>query len=249
MEEDLLRWFRETLPPHKQVLLGAGDDAAVMRLSAGANLVATTDTIMDGVDFRLGEHEPALVGRKALAVNLSDLAAMAARPVAALVSLVLPIKGGESLAKQLYSGMLPLAAQFDCAIAGGDVNSWSGPLAISVTALGEVQPGREWRRSGARPGDQILVTGSFGGSILGKQFTFTPRVSEALWLAEHLEVHAAIDVSDGLSLDLSRLAEASGVGACLDPDRVPISEAARQLSGSDGRSPLDHALGDGGILS
>jgi thiamine-monophosphate kinase len=141
--------------------------------------------------------------------------------------------------------MLPLAAQFDCAIAGGDVNSWSGPLAISVTALGEVQPGREWRRSGARPGDQILVTGSFGGSILGKQFTFTPRVSEALWLAEHLEVHAAIDVSDGLSLDLSRLAEASGVGACLDPDRVPISEAARQLSGSDGRSPLDHALGDG----
>jgi thiamine-monophosphate kinase len=245
MEEDLLRWFRETLPPHKQVLLGAGDDAAVLKLSDGAHVVATTDTVMDGVDFRLGEHDPALVGRKALAINLSDLAAMAARPVAALVSLVLPMKEGEALAKALYSGLLPLAKEFDCAIAGGDVNSWSGPLAISVTALGEVQPGREWRRSGARAGDQILVTGSFGGSLLGKHFTFTPRVSEALWLAERLEVHAAIDVSDGLSLDLSRLAEASGVGACLNSDRVPVSEAARQLSRSDGRSPLDHALGDG----
>ena len=230
---------------HKQVLLGAGDDAAVIKLSDGAHLVATTDTVMEGVDFRLGEHDPALVGRKALAINLSDLAAMAARPVAALVSLVLPIDGGEALAKGLYAGLLPLAAEFDCAIAGGDVNSWSGPLVISVTALGEVQPGREWRRSGARPGDQILVTGSFGGSILGKHFAFTPRVSEALWLAEHLEVHAAIDVSDGLSLDLARLAEASGLGACLNLNQVPVSDAARQLSASDGMSPLEHALGDG----
>jgi thiamine-monophosphate kinase len=247
MEEDLLRWFRETLPTHKQVLLGAGDDAAVMKLSEGMCLVATTDTIMDGVDFRLGEHEASLVGRKALAVNLSDLAAMAAKPVAALVSLVLPAKGGESLAKQLYSGLLPLAAQFDCAIAGGDVNSWDGPLVISVTALGEVQPGREWRRSGARPGDLILLTGALGGSILGRHLTFTPRVKEALWLAEHLEVHAAIDVSDGLTLDLARLAEASGVGACLNLSRIPVSELARLLAAqrNDGVSPLDHALGDG----
>jgi thiamine-monophosphate kinase len=245
MEEDLLRWFRETLPTHKQVLLGAGDDAAVIQLSDGSHLVATTDTVMDGVDFRLGEHDAALIGRKALAVNLSDLAAMAARPVAALVSLVLPGEGGEALAKRLYAGMLPLAKEFDCAIAGGDVNSWSGPLAISVTALGEVQPGREWRRSGAQAGHQILVTGSFGGSILGKHFTFTPRVSEALWLAEHLEVHAVIDVSDGLSLDLSRLAEASGVGACLDLERVPISDSAKRLSKSDGTNAFDHALGDG----
>jgi thiamine-monophosphate kinase len=93
----------------------------------------------------------------------------------------------------------------------------------------------------------ILVTGSFGGSILGKQFSFTPRVSEALWLAEHLEVHAAIDVSDGLSLDLSRLAEASGVGAAIQLDQVPVSAAAQELSASlaDGSSPFDHALSDG----
>lgn len=247
MENDLLRWFRETLPPHKQVLLGPGDDAAVLKLSEGAHLVATTDMLMDGTDFRLGEHDPALIGRKALAVNLSDLAALAARPLAALVSLALPRDGGEALAKRLYAGLMPLADEFQCAIAGGDVNSWHGPLVICITALGEVQPGREWRRSGARAGDTILVTGSFGGSILGKHFSFTPRVNEALWLAEHLEVHAAIDVSDGLSLDLSRLAEASGVGAAVQLDQVPVSAAASQLcrSVADGTTALEHALGDG----
>ena len=89
------------------------------------------------------------------------------------------------MAKRLYEGMLPLAAELDCPIAGGDTNSWDGPLVISVTALGEVPPERRWRRSGARPGDAILVTGEFGGSILRKQFDFTPRVREALWLAEN----------------------------------------------------------------
>jgi thiamine-monophosphate kinase len=247
MENDLLRWFRETLPPHKQLLLGAGDDAAVLKLTEGSHLVATTDMLMDGVDFRLGEHDPVAIGHKALAVNLSDLAAMAAKPVAALVALALPQKGGESLAKDLYKGILSTAIRFDLAIAGGDTNSWDGPLAISITALGEVQPNREWRRSGARPGDLILVTGSFGGSILGGHLQFVPRVSEALWLAGHLDVHAAIDVSDGLLLDLSRLAEASGVGACIKLNSVPISEAAKMLSDKqqNGISPLDHALGDG----
>jgi len=247
MENDLLRWFRETLPSHRQVLLGAGDDAAVIKLSEGANLVATTDMLMDGVDFRVGEHDPLQIGHKALAVNLSDLAAMAARPVAALVSLCLPRQGGESLAKALYQGMIPTAAQYDMAIAGGDTNSWDGPLVINVTALGEVQPGSEWRRSGARADDLVFVTGSFGGSILGKHLTFPPRVHEALWLAEHLEVHAAIDVSDGLSLDLARLCEASGLGAALQLEKIPVAEAAMLLSDSrqDGISPLEHALSDG----
>jgi thiamine-monophosphate kinase len=172
---------------------------------------------------------------------------MAARPVAALVSLCLPRSGGESLAKQLYAGLLSTAAQYNMAIAGGDTNSWDGPLVISVTALGEVQPGREWRRSGARPGDRILVTGDFGGSILGKHLAVTPRVNEALWLAEHAEIHAAIDVSDGLSLDLARLTEASGCGAVLDLGCVPIADAAQRLAQErdDGMSALDHALSDG----
>jgi thiamine-monophosphate kinase len=247
MENDLLRWFKRTLPAHQQLVLGAGDDAAVIQLTEGKQLVATTDLLMDGVDFRAQEHDPAQIGHKALAVNLSDLAAMAAKPVAALVSLCLPNKGGESLTKELYAGLLSTAAKYNVAIAGGDTNSWDGPLVISVTALGEVQPGREWRRSGARPGDLILVTGSLGGSILGSHLTFQPLVEESLWLAERLPVHAAIDVSDGLSLDLARIAEASGVAACVRVDQVPVSEAAKRLAHerNNGVTALEHALGDG----
>ena len=247
MERDLVRWFCERIPAHPRLLIGPGDDAALLRMTAGTNLVATTDLLMDGVDFVLGRDEPERIGRKALAVNLSDLAAMAAQPVAALVSLSLPRSGGESLAKALYEGILPLAAEFDCPIAGGDTNSWDGPLVISVTALGEVPPDRRWRRSGAKPGDAILVTGSFGGSILGKHFDCVPRLKEALWLAEHVEIHAAIDVSDGLSLDLSRICEASGCGAAIDLASIPIAPAAHELARerSNGQTPLDHALADG----
>ncbi|MBW8883543.1 MAG: thiamine-monophosphate kinase [Planctomycetia bacterium] len=229
------------------MVVGPGDDAAILRMLDGANLVATTDMLMDGVDFELHRHESERIGRKALAVNLSDLAAMAASPVAALVSVALPRQGGEALAKRLYEGMLPLAAEFDCPIAGGDTNSWDGPLVISVTALGEVKPQRRWLRSGARPGDSILVTGEFGGSIRGRQFDFIPRVKEALWLAEHAPIHAAIDVSDGLSLDLSRICEASHCGAVLDLASVPIAPAAHELvtKRNDSQTAIDNALGDG----
>ena len=245
MERDLVRWLTQRIPSHPRLLVGVGDDAAIVRLPDESHLVATTDMLMDGVDFELNRHEAQRIGRKALAVNLSDLAAMAAEPVAALVALALPRQGGESLAKSLYEGLLPLAAEFDCPIAGGDTNSWDGPLVISVTAFGAVPPERRWRRSGARPGDAILVTGSFGGSILGKQFDFRPRVSEALWLADNAEIHAAIDVSDGLSLDLWRLCEASGCGAAVRTSTIPIAKAAGELAAQRGGSPLDHALGDG----
>jgi thiamine-monophosphate kinase len=247
LERDFVSWICRRLPANRRLLVGAGDDAAILRLTADANVVATTDMLMDGVDFELTKHEPERIGRKALAVNISDLAAMAAAPVGALISVALPRQGGQQLGQRLLEGMLPLAAEFDCPIAGGDTNSWDGPLVISVTALGEVPPERRWRRSGARPGDAILVTGQFGGSILGRQFDFQPRLREALWLAENATIHAAIDVSDGLSLDLSRVCEASGCGAVLDLSRVPIASAAEQLAiqRDDRFTVLDHALGDG----
>lgn len=247
MERELLAWLRDRLPPHPRVPLGFGDDAALLEARPGWRMVVTTDMLTEGVDFIVGEHEPPRIGRKALAVNLSDLAAMGAEPVAAFVSLALPKAGGLELAHALYEGILPLAAEFELAIAGGDTNSWDGPLVINVTAIGECEENRELRRDGALPGDAILVTGEFGGSLLGKQFDFTPRVREARWLVEHCQIHAAMDVSDGLSLDLSRLASASGCGAALDLGCIPISASARVFADSrkDGRTALDHALSDG----
>jgi thiamine-monophosphate kinase len=180
-------------------------------------------------------------------VNLSDLAAMAAQPQAAFVSLALPRAGGLALAKDLYEGLLGMAQQFDVTIAGGDTNSWDGPLVVAVTALGRVTGRGPLVRSGARPGDDILVTGSLGGSILGRHLDFTPRVREALWLHQHFELHAGMDISDGLSLDLSRLAEASGCGALVEVERVPVSSAAHSLAATHPHttSALEHALSDG----
>jgi thiamine-monophosphate kinase len=247
MEREFIDWLRTRLLPHNRLRLGPGDDAALVQLAQSADCVVTTDMLMDGVDFHLAEHDPRRIGRKALAVNLSDLAAMAARPVAAVVSLALPKTGGKQLAEELYEGLIPLAEEFDTTIAGGDTNSWNGPLAISITAIGETTSRGALLRSGAKPGDAILVTGSFGGSILGKHFDFTPRVREAILLNERYELHAGIDVSDGLSLDLFRLAEESRCGALLNFEAIPVSAAATELARhqADGSSPLDHALSDG----
>ena len=251
METEFLAWLHERIAPHRRLRLGIGDDAAVVDLAAGGNIppgcVLTVDLLTEGVDFRLSETTPQRIGRKALAVNLSDLAAMAARPSAAVIALALPRRDALNLAKRLYEGLLPLAERHDVAIAGGDTNTWDGPLVVSVTLLGELTARGPLRRDGARPGDAIVVTGELGGSILAKHFDFEPRVEESLLLHERYALHAGMDVSDGLSLDLSRLCAASGCGAVLDLAAVPIAAAARELavSRADGMTPLDHALSDG----
>jgi thiamine-monophosphate kinase len=246
MELDFIAWLRQRLPPAPQIALAVGDDAALLEVSPGNACVVTTDMLMDGVDFRLTEHNPRDIGRKALAVNLSDLAAMGARPLAAFVAVALPHDQSATLARELLEGMLPLAEEFGCPIAGGDTNCWKQGLVISVTAIGETPVNRAWRRSGAQPGDVLVVSGDFGGSILGKHFHFTPRVREALWLQDSpIQVNAAIDVSDGLSLDLSRLCEASGCGAEVWPETIPIAAAAHELAARDGRAAFDHAWSDG----
>ncbi|MBL9163569.1 MAG: thiamine-phosphate kinase [Planctomycetaceae bacterium] len=250
MELEIVRWLSENLPPHPLLRIGIGDDAAVLRWPTEGDLVVTTDAVTDEVDFVLAETDPRLVGHKALGVNLSDLAAMAAEPLAAVVSLVLPRKGcggrdGKQLAIELYRGMLPLAEQFNVAIAGGDTNSWDGPLAISITALGRATVHGPLTRSGARPGDYVLVTGALGGSILGRHLRVEPRVREALLLNERYELSAGMDISDGLALDASRLAAASGCGVALRLDQIPISADALRLAACDRATPLEHALGDG----
>src|SRR5207302_7308776 len=192
-------WLRRQTPADPRVPIGPGDDTAALRLTPGAPCLVTTDMLLDGSCFRLAEAGPRRVGRKAMAVNLSDIAAMAGKPVAAVVSVGLPRDGGRALAEELYLGLREVADAFDTALVGGDTNSWDGPLTISVTLLGEATGRGPVRRSGARPGDWLLVTGPLGGSIQGKHLDFTPRVREALRLPEVAGLHAMIDLSDGLA--------------------------------------------------
>jgi len=247
MESEFIEWLRSRLPPHPKVLLGPGDDAAVLKLAQDARCVVTSDMLNEGVDFVSDGCDWRLVGRKALAVNLSDLAAMAARPLAAIVSLSVPRGDGLVIAQQVYEGLVLLAEEFDIAIAGGDTNTWDGPFAISITAIGEVTGPGPLLRSGARAGDAILVTGQFGGSILGKHFRFTPRVREAVLLNAKYRIHAGIDVSDGLSLDLSHISQESDCGAVIETGTIPIADDAHRLAHEAGAdtTPLEHALADG----
>ena len=247
MESDFIAWLRQRLRPSPHLRLGPGDDAAILRLGQRADCVITSDLLTDTVDFELGRVAPRRIGHKALAVNLSDLAAMASVPLAVVVSLVLPRSGGGPLARELYEGMIPLAEKYQVDIAGGDTNSWDGPLAICITAIGKTTQRPPLKRSGARPGDVVIVTGSFGGSILGKHLDFTPRVEEALLLNDRYELHAGIDVSDGLSLDLSRICTESECGATVNLETIPLAPAAEELSQAHDTeaTALDHALSDG----
>jgi thiamine-monophosphate kinase len=241
-EFGFIDWVRRQTTADPRVVLGPGDDTAVLRLPADFPCLATTDMLLEGSCFLL-EAGGRAIGRKAMAVNLSDIAAMAGRPTAALVSVGLPRQGGRALAEDLFLGMREMALTFDTAIVGGDTNTWRGPLAISVTLLGEATSRGPVRRSGARPGDWLLVTGPLGGSILGKHLTFTPRVHEALRLHELVDLRAMIDISDGLAADLHHLCTESGCGAELDAAAIPISPDAGALK--DGHSALHHALSDG----
>lgn len=247
MESKLIAHLRQRLPDHPLLRLGIGDDAAVLDLANHYGYVITVDMVNDGIDFLLDQVDPVRVGRKSLAVNLSDLAAMATRPVAGVVALALPQPRALELAVELYQGMLPLAERYELAIAGGDTNTWDGPLAVSITLLGAITSRGPLRRDGARPGDRIIVTGAFGGSILGRHFDFEPRIHEALKLSADYALRAGIDCSDGLSLDLSRLAAESRCGAVLDIASIPVHDDALKLAAErdDGTTPLDHALADG----
>jgi len=246
METKFIKWLRQRLPEDSRSVLGLGDDAAVLRL-VGEDCVVTVDMLTDGVDFVVADVEPQRIGHKSLAVNLSDLAAMAARPVAAVVALALPREEGRELAVGLYEGLLPLAKRYGVAVVGGDTNTWDGPLVVSVTAFGRPTSRGVLTRGGARAGDRLLVTGTLGGSILGRHLDIEPRVDQALQLMSEYELHAGIDLSDGLSTDLGHLTGESRCGAVIYADRVPVSDAACTLaeSSDDGHTPLQHALDDG----
>lgn len=250
MEQSFVAWAKMRAHRLKQVKLGIGDDAALLS-SAGqgtghVETVVTTDSLLDGVHFLANEVDLRQIGRKLLLVNLSDLAAMAAEPEAFFVSLCLP--NGEQVdaqAAEIFEGICEVAEEYGIAIAGGDTNCWNGPLALHGTAVGLIPEGQAWVRNGAIADDVIVVTGPLGGSILGKHLEFEPRFDVARKLRGSGLVHAAMDITDGLSIDLLRICDASHCGAILELEDVPCSSAAQQLASESGKSCVDHALGDG----
>lgn len=215
-----------------------GDDC----VAVAPRTIATTDMLLDGVHFDTSTTPIDLIARKAVNVNLSDLAASGAIPTFLLVSLSLPRSWNTEQGLELMMSIANSAAAFSCQIKGGDTNVWNGPLVINIVAIGTLHWRGQITRSGAKPGDQLFVTGPLGGSLLsGRHLGFTPRVRESQWLLDHLPIQSMMDLSDGLATDGRRLAEASKVDLVIDVGRIPIHT---DVNGS-GEEQLDHALCDG----
>jgi thiamine-monophosphate kinase len=227
------------------VPLGIGDDAALLRPSPGRELAVSTDLLVEGVHFRLDWTTPALLGHKALAVSLSDMAAMGAAPVAAFLSIAVPARLGETFLDGLYEGALAIADRLGAVVAGGDFSSTPGPLTIDAVLVGEVESGRALRRSAVRPGDELYVSGTLGSSARGlvllragarpdgatgpdraallAHLAPEPRVALGRALVERGLSAAAVDLSDGLSSDVRHLCEESGVGVTVEAAALPAS--------------------------
>jgi thiamine-monophosphate kinase len=262
---DRLTGHLETRP---DVMLGIGDDAALLDPGPDNLVVVTVDAQVAGRHFLMEVATPEEIGRKALAVNLSDLAAMGAEPCWALVSLLLPESLEVGVLDGVYAGLRSEAQRYGVAVVGGNVAATDGPLTIDVTALGRCARDAWVTRAGGRPGDALLVTGSLGAAVAGllvawepvraenvsaavreharaKMVAPVPRVEAGRMLASGKLATAMLDISDGLSSDLRHICARSGVGAELDAALIPIDAAAVELAPRFGRAPLDLALHGG----
>lgn len=273
-EFDFINKLRQVIGPsqHSSVLVGIGDDAAVIQSHAGRDTVVSTDLLVEDVDFRRTSTTPLLLGHKALAVSLSDIAAMGARPLWALTSIGVPENIWESsFVNDFYGGLLALAAQYDVQLIGGDTSSTPEQIVIDSVLIGDCASGSAIKRAGASPGDQIFVTGFLGGAAAGlrliergahlpseasddlhlvdhvmlRQLRPEPRVGWGIVLGQERLATAMIDISDGLSSDLHHLCSESGVGALIDSSLIPIDKKVADLCGRRALDPLQLALHGG----
>lgn len=249
-ELDFVQWLMNRPRGRPDLSIGIGDDMALLSLGQGQKLLMSSDMLVEGVHFDLTRDRFRAVGRKALAVCLSDCAAMAVRPVAATLSLAAPDRLSLEDAKELFLGMETLADEYEVILAGGDTARSPSGLVLDVAIVAEPWPGvRPMLRSGGRPGDRLFVTGPLGGSLLDRHTSFTPRVREAHEIARlgGGKVHAMMDLSDGLGLDLRRLCQASRCGASLIEEELLAlaTPEALEMSRRDGRPVLEHVLEDG----
>lgn len=268
------RHHSSLIAKHSSLSVGIGDDAAVIRQVSGRETVITADLLVEEIDFRLKTTTPWLLGFKALAVSLSDIAAMGARPHYALLSLGIPSEIWNSdFVDKLYDGFFALAEAYQVHLIGGDVSRTPERIVLDSIVIGETLRGRAIRRAGARPGDHIFVTGTLGGAAAGlrllehgarlsrkrartvhqrtieqlllRQLRPEPRVLWGAILGEEPQPTAMIDISDGLSSDLLHLCRESGVGAMIDASRIPIDPLVVNLCGRCALDPLQLALHGG----
>jgi thiamine-monophosphate kinase len=252
-------------PRSASLVVGIGDDAAAWRPSRSNLSVITTDALVDGVHFLRDRMDASAIGERAMASNISDIAAMGARPRLATIALGFPADVDETWIVACYRGMAAVCARFGATIAGGDIVR-APAITLAITVVGEVSPTHMKRRDGGRPGDVLAVTGALGASRAGLELTLRPelraevepgesalalaaferpqpRVREGRWLAASRYVHAMMDLSDGLSTDAPRLARASGCGLTLD--EVPVHLAAAAVAETANADPIAYAR-DGG---
>lgn len=242
-EDDITSWFgRQRQLSPADIPIGIGDDMAQVALGGGASVLITTDMLLDGTHFDLRTATLRQVGYKSMAASLSDCAAMATVPLVAVVAVALPPGFSPERLQELHAGVVHAADKYRCPLVGGDITSWRGEgrFAVCVSMLSRPGDKPPVRRNGARVGDALCVTGSLGGSGRRKHLEFEPRVYEALKIVRIAEVHAMMDLSDGLSTDLNRICTQSGVGALVEVSSLPVSEDAKVQA-----DPVAAALNDG----